>query len=198
MDKASEEDCPEFRYTKKSILKESHRFGANLAEMLDRLIYDIGYRSALENNIDLYFIAVPNPDNIDGRKNENECSRISNILNGHLDEDYCILTPYKGQVALLQTRLPNARREERISTIHKSQGREWDTVIFSVVDGSNSKPWFTDSSNELSQGKYVLNTAISRAKKKLIIVCDVQYWSSRSDADIQLISNLIKISERYD
>ncbi|MCH9021494.1 MAG: ATP-binding domain-containing protein [Planctomycetes bacterium] len=198
LDIASEEDCPEFRYTKKTILKESHRFGANLAEMLNTLIYDIGYRSALENNIDLYFINVPNPDNIVGRKNENECSRISNILNGHLDEDYCILTPYKGQVALLQTRLPNARREERISTIHKSQGREWDTVIFSVVDGSNSEPWFTDSSHFISQGKYVLNTAISRAKKKLIIVCDVQYWSSRSDADTQLISNLIKISERYD
>ncbi|MBN2377447.1 MAG: AAA family ATPase [Sedimentisphaerales bacterium] len=194
---ADNSDCPDFRYTKKPILTESHRFGANLAELLDRLIYNIGYRSALVDDVELYFIDVPNPKK-DGRRNINECSQISNILNGDIDRDYCILTPYKDQVSLLQRSLQNARQEERISTIHKSQGREWDTVILSVVDGSNIKPWFTDSCDPISQGQYVLNTAISRAKKKLIIVCDVQYWLKRHDAEFQIISNLINISERLE
>lgn len=193
---ADNTDCPEFKYTKKSILIESHRFGANLSDLLDKLIYNIGYKSALDDDVDLYFIDAPNPNIRDGRKNENECERIHNILDGDIDGDYCILTPYKHQVSLLQRSLQRARQEERISTIHKSQGREWDTVILSVVDGSTITPWFTDSNHSISQGLYILNTAISRARKKLIIVCDATYWLSRQDKEIQLISNLINISER--
>ncbi len=193
---ADNTDCPEFKYIKKSILIESHRFGANLSDLLDKLIYNIGYKSALDDDVDLYFIDAPNPNIRDGRKNANECERIHNILDDYIDEDYCILTPYKDQVSLLQRSLQRARQEERISTIHKSQGREWDTVILSVVDGSTITPWFTDSNHSISQGLYILNTAISRARKKLIIVCDATYWLSRQDAEIQLISNLINISER--
>ncbi len=193
---AEDTDCPEFAYTKKSILTESHRFGANLSRLLNRLIYHIGYKSADEHDVELYFVDAPSPNVRNGRRNENECRIIYNILNGFLDDDYCILTPYLKQVALLKTRIKNASREERITNIHKSQGREWDTVILSVVDGSNIRPWFTDSNSPISQGLYVLNTAISRARKKLIIVCDAKYWLLRQDAKIQLISNLINISKQ--
>jgi len=197
---ADNADCPEFKYTEKSILLETYRYGANLAELLDRLIYNIGYKSALsdEHNIELCFIDAPSPNVKDGRRNENECEKICNILNGFLDEDYCILTPYKDQVSFLQRSLQRARQEERILTIHKSQGREWNTVILSIVDGSNIRPWFTDSTDPVSQGLYVLNTAVSRAQKKLIIVCDANYWLSRQDAEIQLISNLINISKKLE
>lgn len=188
-------DCHEFEYTKKSILTESHRFGANLCNLLDRLIYNIGYRSALDDDVELFYVEVENPIR-DGRKNENECDKISNILSGCDNEDYCILTPYRDQVSLLQRNLQRARQEERILTIHKSQGREWNTVIFSVVDGGNIRPWFTDSTKPISQGLYVLNTAISRARKKLIIVCDAKYWLSKHDAERQLICCLIKISRK--
>lgn len=188
-------DCPEFEYTKKSILTESHRFGANLCNLLDRLIYNIGYRSALDDDVELFYVEVENPIR-DGRKNENECDKISNILSGCDNEDYCILTPYRDQVSLLQRNLQRARQEERILTIHKSQGREWNTVIFSVVDGGNIRPWFTDSTKPISQGLYVLNTAISRARKKLIIVCDAKYWLSKHDAERQLICCLIEISRK--
>ena len=116
----------------------------------------------------------------------------------NIDKDYCILTPYTDQVSLLQRNLQRARQEERISTIHKSQGREWNTVILSVVDGSTIPLWFTDSNHGISQGLYVLNTAISRAKKKLIIVYDANFWRSKQDAENQLICNLINISNGLD
>ena len=138
------------------------------------------------------------PSRIIGMSGKDKFPKIpARLENGCIDEDYCILTPYLKQVALLQTRMQNASREERITNIHKSQGREWDTVILSVVDGNNIKPWFTDSINLISQGLYVLNTAISRARKKLIIVCDVKYWLSKQDAERQLISSLIKISKGF-
>jgi len=195
---AENNDCPEFNYTQESILKESHRFGINLCDLLEKLIYNIGYRSALDDDVELYYIDAPNPIVRDCRKNVNECKEISEILAGdYIDEDYCILTPYRDQVALLQQNLQKARLEERILTIHASQGREWDTVILSVVDGSTIRPWFANSNDPTSQGLYVLNTAISRARKKLIIVCDVNYWLSRQDAERQLISRFINISKSF-
>jgi hypothetical protein len=190
-------DCPEFKNTiRESMLLETHRYGQNLAELLDRLVYNIGYRSVLSDDcsIDLCFIDAPNPIVKDGRRNGNECERIHKILNGDVNENYCVLTPYRNQVALLQRNLPKARQEERILTIHKSQGREWDTVILSVVDGNSIQPCLTNSTNFKSQGLYVLNTAISRVRKKLIIVCDTKYWLSKGDAERQLISCLIRIS----
>jgi superfamily I DNA and/or RNA helicase len=189
-------DCPEFTYTIESTLTESHRFGANLCELLDRLIYNIGYRSALVDDLELFYVEAENPIR-DDRRNITECEKIYNIILGsEIDKNYCILTPYLKQVALLQEKIQKARQEERILTIHKSQGREWDTVILSVVDGRNITPWFTDSINPISQGLYVLNTAISRAKKKLIIISDANYWLARQDAESQFISNLIRISKR--
>ncbi len=194
---AQDTDCPDFRYTKKSILTESHRFGTSLCDLLDTLVYNIGYISALDDDVELFYANAENPIR-HGRENENECKEICKILNNGLDGDYCILTPYKNQVSVLQSRLQSARQEERITNIHKSQGREWDTVILSVVDGINIKPWFTDSIDPISQGLQVLNTAISRAKKKLIIVCDAQYWLGKQDAERQIISNLIRISIKLD
>jgi len=198
LNSAENNDCPEFKYIKETMLTESHRFGVNLCDLLDKLIYNIGYRSALDDDIELFYIDAPNPIVRDCRKNVNECKEISEILAGdYIDEDYCILAPYRDQVVLLQQNLQNVRMEERILTIHASQGREWDTVILSVVDGSTIGPWFTNSNDPISQGLYVLNTAISRARKKLIIVCDTHYWLSKQDAERQLISSLIEISKRF-
>ena len=74
--------------------------------------------------------------------------------------------------------------------MHGSQGREWNTVILSVVDSTNK--WFTNSLNHKSNGKKVINTAVSRAKNKLVIVCDVEHWKTQHK---QLIGQLIEIGE---
>jgi superfamily I DNA and/or RNA helicase len=101
------------------------------------------------------------------------------------------LTPYRNQLKLLNQELPKARREQRIMTVHASQGREFDTVILSVVDTHNK--YFTDSTNKLSRGLQIINTAVSRAKKELIIVCDAEFWSEQNH---QLISEIINASVR--
>jgi superfamily I DNA and/or RNA helicase len=48
--------------------------------------------------------------------------------------DFVILTPYKKQIRLLNNYLPQERNDLKILTVHGSQGREWETVILSVVD----------------------------------------------------------------
>ena len=68
-------------------------------------------------------------------------------------------------------------------TVHGSQGREWDTVILSVADNgiaSRDVPLrFTSSQTPI--GMKVVNTAVSRAKRRLIVVCDRGFWTSRKD-----------------
>ena len=71
-------------------------------------------------------------------------------------------------------------------TVHKSQGREWDTVILSVVDTTNF--YFTNTNKDNTNGKQVMNTAVSRARKRLVVVCDKAVWEKQTD---QLIHDLI-------
>ena len=76
---------------------------------------------------------------------------------------------------------------DNILTVHASQGREWETVILSVVDSSDRDIFFTNS--EITQGLHTINTAISRVKKNLVIVCDTDYWKRKGSS--QLIGAII-------
>ena len=70
-----------------------------------------------------------------------------------------IIAPYRNQVEELIRQLREP--EIDIATVHKFQGREKDVIILSTVD---------DTVTEFSDDPNLLNVAISRAKKKLIIV----------------------------
>ncbi|MDR2266845.1 MAG: hypothetical protein LBE09_04595, partial [Christensenellaceae bacterium] len=96
-----------------------------------------------------------------------------------------ILTPYKNQTALLK-RYCGRLIGDDILTIHGSQGKEWDTVILSVCD-TNDK-YFTDSNNPRSGGHLILNTAVSRVRVRLVVACDVAYWSNQQG---QLLCDII-------
>ena len=193
-------------YTSVARLTTTHRFGQNLADSLSRCIYHSKIESLNSQNlvievIDAHIDSFPIEDKKDWetgeieksvvRKNVAEKEAISSyIRNEHLT-DYVILTPYKEQRNFL--RWPRFTDPDNILTIHGSQGREWDTVIISVCDGracnDDKPPRFTSTVGELS-GMQVINTAISRAKRKLVIVCDTDYWAS---ADGELIGDLIKV-----
>ena len=73
-------------------------------------------------------------------------------------------------------------------TVHASQGREWDTVFLSIVDTSDM--YFTNS--KWTGGLQIINTAVSRAKRRLIIACDKQFWTQQRG---QLIRELVLISD---
>ena len=65
-----------------------------------------------------------------------------------------------------------------VLTVNKAQGREWDTVFFSASDtgGLQGNPPFL-SDTAIKEGRLVVNTAISRAKKHLRIFCDQEFWA---------------------
>ncbi|MDD4437055.1 MAG: AAA domain-containing protein [Tissierellia bacterium] len=176
---------------KTTTLNTTYRFAANLARVLSSYVYNDPIESA--NSTDATKIIFINAKKTEGPKSRvsyNEVEAIVSYLGRVKPKDFVIITPYRNQLKLLNRRLPKERNEQKILTVHGSQGREWDTVILSVVDTFDK--FFVDTTSTVSRGLNLINTAISRAKKNLIIVCDRSYWIEQND---QLISELIKNGE---
>ena len=74
-------------------------------------------------------------------------------------EDIGIIAPYRDQVKEFAKATQGKGVE--VDTVHKFQGREKDTIIITTVD---------DQVTDFSDDPYLLNVAISRAKKKLCLV----------------------------
>ena len=182
------------------ILKFSSRFSSNLCSILDDLFYNFGFTGIDTHPLSIFYIDISEkyePDGINRRESPAEVDAIIELLERFNFDDLAILTPYKNQESLLGQKLPELQMEERILTIHKSQGREWDSILLSIVDGGRWRPWFTDTNSNISNGRKVMNTAVSRARKKLILVCDVNHWVSRKDKNTQLVSRLIEIGKPF-
>lgn len=72
-------------------------------------------------------------------------------------EDTGIIAPYKNQVKALNREITNIDA----ATVHKFQGKEKENIIISTVD---------DVISDFADDPYLINVAVSRAKKKLILV----------------------------
>lgn len=68
-----------------------------------------------------------------------------------------IIAPYNNQVQSLKEQIDGIEQ----ATVHKFQGKEKDTIIISTVE---------DGITDFVDDPYLLNVAVSRAKKKLILV----------------------------
>ena len=180
-----------FEHMTRLDLTHTYRFGEELASVLAQFVYSRDFRGDSQHSTDIYFLHAPKAKQAGKKRmSQAECEAIAAYVCTHPEEQIGIITPYKNQREAIRKALPGmAGREENILTVHGSQGREWDTVLLSVVDTQDM--WFTDSNRLESNGKKLINTAVSRAKKKLILVCDAAYWEKQSS---QLIGHLLSIA----
>lgn len=176
---------PHFDYMTKSDLNFTHRFGSGLTEVLERHVYQNNFMSAVFTETEIICINVAGNHFQNKRENIGEVRAIENYIKSEKLDDYVILTPYRNQEKRLFDRL-----KRNVMTVHKSQGQEWETVILSITDTNNK--YFTDSLNKESKGLQLINTAVSRAKNRLVIVCDAVFWQKQEG---QLIKDLIEISQ---
>lgn len=177
---------PDFKLVKLIKLKKSYRFGENLARILDENVYgNMGLQGASECD-NLLIECIPVNGKAARYENCAEADVINEFikLNGIIDSTV-VLAPYNKQVQSLYS--SKGKTDYEVMTIHKSQGREWDTVIISVTDSELFESSFMNSMDP--EHLKVINTAVSRAKKRLIIVCNYKNWASY---DGQLISELVK------
>lgn len=180
---------PSFRSLSRFSLNLSYRFGPELAAILARFIYDERFHGVAGAPFEIEVIDAPYTPGPYKRSSLSEVSGIAQYIKAHPGQNIAILAPYRGQIKLLRENLPPECKDS-ILTVHRSQGREWDTVILSVVDGRS--PYFVDSN--LPIGRAVLNTAISRTRRKLILVCDASTWAKKQN---QIITSLIEQAQAH-
>ena len=154
-------------------LKFTHRYGDNLAQILDSAIYHIGLRGR-EERMEIYCIDSGAKGEDQSNVSQNEAIAIHKLYKylhqKSLTQSLGIITPFVKQKKLLQHTIAHSD----ISTIHGSQGREWENVIFSPV---SLHYYLTDSRQ--TNALFGLNVAISRLKKRLFIVCDLGFWQQQ-------------------
>lgn len=182
---------PPFGITGRYDLTESRRFGAALGRVLDRYVYRNGMRGNDGSDIEIRCIDAT-CDSRENRENRGEAEAVADFLRNDRPDpkDVCILSPYTAQCRLLKSRV-GRRYADCVMTVHGSQGREWDIVVLSVADNgvvSRDVPYrFTSS--ETPMGLRVMNTAVSRARRRLVVVCDAGFWSAREG---ELVGGLIE------
>lgn len=167
-----------------STLSKTHRYGNNLARLLDKHIYHIGLRGT-DSHIELFVCDSGSKSEVDKHISMNEvrsCARLCAQLG---EREYAVITPFVKQRKALSQMIPR----DRIFTIHGSQGQEFDDVIFSPV---SLHYYLTDSRQ--THALYALNVAISRTKKRLFIVCDYDFWSKQKN---QLLYALLQECKKF-
>lgn len=170
-----------------TFLTHTYRFSDKLAAVLDKYVYKQGFRGEANKKINITVVNVPRTSS-ETKPYESiaEAQAIKKYIEKYAPEDYAILVPYKNQRSNVERaiKLPPGK----IMTIHGSQGREWDTVIIGVTDGR--RKWFMNSNNKKSNGLLIVNTAVSRARKHIVLVLDYDCWE---DSTNQLISEIANI-----
>ena len=180
---------PIFSALQRYALTCTYRFGSALSRILAGYVYDVRFHSAFPDGTELLVLNAPHGTPSD-RVSPEEVDAVLRYLADNPLDDFAILSPYRNQTAQFSKRFPSAAREGRVLTVHASQGREWDTVFLSVSDTTSM--WLTNSRLRKSKGLQVINTAVSRARKCLILVCDYDCWSKRNN---QLIGQLAQAAQ---
>ena len=98
-------------------------------------------------------------DHINQRQIDVTVQEVLPQLGGTPPESIGIVAPYRDQVSKIEKELGDSEIE--VHTVHKFQGREKDAIGLTTVD---------DVVTDFSDDPYLLNVAVSRAKKQLVLV----------------------------
>ncbi|WP_242835893.1 AAA domain-containing protein [Butyrivibrio sp. FCS014] len=146
-----------------TLLKEHYRCHPRIISFCNQKFYDNELVVMTEDdNLGTALMAVKTVEgnHARGKYNQRQIDIIKQEILPKLEEpleNIGIIAPYNEQVNEIRRQIPGID----VATVHKYQGREKDVVILSTVDDQIKD--FTDDPN-------LLNVAVSRAKKKLIVV----------------------------
>lgn len=181
---------PPFMTTQMVCLSRSHRYGENLTRLLDEHIYQMGL-TGLEKKTELYYIDSGAGERVDskGYSSPMEAKAMRGLVGELLgsEADFGIITPFVLQKKAILEHHPELRGKERVMTIHGSQGQEFETVILSPV---TLHYHLTNSKNPAAL--HALNVAVSRAKGRIVLVCDYAFWMKQKG---QFLSALLRECE---
>lgn len=111
-----------------------------------------------------------------GQYNQREIDEIENLLTIEEMEDIGVITPYRYQAKLIQDKFGD---KVDSSTIHKFQGREKKTIIFSSV---------VNDVNDFVGNDNLINVAVSRAVDRFVLVTSDKVANSKMGVLSDLIN----------
>ena len=169
----------------KQMLKEHYRCTPEIINFCNKEFYNdelIVYTKPKDSSTSMKVIktvagnfARKNPDGT-GLYNQREIDEIEQLINEEELEDIGIITPYRYQAKLIQDKFGS---KVDSSTIHKFQGREKKTIIFSSV---------INDVNEFVGNDNLINVAVSRAVDKFILVTSDKVSNSKTGVLSDLIN----------
>ena len=163
-----------------TLLREHYRCHPKIISFCNQKFYDgeLVIMTKDDGNEDaLKAIMTVEGNHTRGHYNQRQIDIIKEEILPTLDvpkEEIGIIAPYNEQVMHLRNEISDID----ISTVHKFQGREKDVIILSTVD---------DKIGDFTDDPYLLNVAVSRAKKKLIVVVSGNEQSDKGNI-VDLVS----------
>ncbi|WP_315072478.1 AAA domain-containing protein [uncultured Clostridium sp.] len=156
--------CKLFSDVPKTLLKEHYRCHPKIIDFCNKKFYDNQLIILTDENSSSAPLEVYKTVKGNHERNHYNQRQIDVIVKEILpklyeEESIGIVSPYRNQINELKSVINNENVE--VDTVHKYQGREKESIIISTV--SDTRDEFMDNAN-------LLNVAISRAEKKLIIV----------------------------
>lgn len=129
-----------------------------------------------------------------------EIEAIIEDVKKHQDISIGIITPFRNQADLLKLEIEKANlKNVEVGTIHTFQGDEKDHIYISTAINKNSG---TKTFDWIKNNKELINVATTRAKKKLIVVCDYKELKKRSKKEpndyFELVSYVRKHGRRIE
>ena len=168
----------------KQMLREHYRCAPEIINFCNKEFYNnelIVYTKPKNNVISMRVIktvtgnhARKNPAGT-GLYNQREIDEIEKLLQSENMEDVGIITPYRFQAKLIQDKFGD---KVDSNTIHKFQGREKKTIIFSTV---------INDVNDFVENDNLINVAVSRAIDKFILITSEKVANSK----VGVLSDLI-------
>ena len=177
--------------SKEIMLSYHYRCGKKIINFSNKRFY--------ENQLNLDFLkeegnlSLIDVENMNSRyKNENyeEAKAVVDYVSRNQLDDVAIITPFKNQQNLINSMLKERHLESiTCGTIHQVQGDEKNTIIISTsISPKTSKRTF----DWIKNNSEITNVAVTRAKKNLIVVADVEALEYLSTDKKDDLYNLVK------
>lgn len=157
--------CKTIRNVPNTLLREHYRCHPKIINFCNQKFYDGNLVIMTKDNDEKNVLSVVKT--VEGKHSRERMNlRQIEVVNDEVlpklnfdSKEIGIIAPYNNQVDKLIGEINNPDID--IATIHKFQGREKDAIIITTVD---------DKVTEFSDDPYMLNVAVSRAKKQLCLV----------------------------
>lgn len=180
--------------SKDIMLTYHYRCGKKIINFSNKRFYNGKLNlDSLSDEGNLTLIDVKNMNSKLKNENYEEAKAIIDYIKRNQLTDTAIITPFKNQEILINSMLKeNHINEVTCGTIHQVQGAEKETIIISSsISPKTSKKTF----EWIKNNSEITNVAVTRAKKNLIVVSDVEALEKLSTDKKDDLYNLVKYVE---